>query len=201
MKDLSKYYRFILKDLKQGQFFYGYHYAELLWPNSKNRLKKAKIIRALELKGYKPKEVNCIINFHITINKFTEASIEEAEALFKAKGKIWGKEIQEETSKGVITRHWLNQRPQPTYENKDWYHNYPNEYGFLELVARGFVDIGFHFKKNQKGWAVRDAKYSLVYPKVFNTQREAEEFDLYYGLDNQTGAEKLPLNYKIIIYK
>jgi hypothetical protein len=201
MKDLTKYHRFILKDLKQGQFFHGYHYAELLWPNRKNRLKKAKIIRGLELKGYKPKEVNCIINFYISINKFTEASIEEAEALFKSKGKIWGKEIQEETSNGVTSRHWLNQRPQPNHENRDWYYKYPTEYSFLELVARGFVDIGFNFKKDQKGWVIRDAKYSLVYPKIFSTQREAEEFNLYYGLDNQTGAEKLPLNYKFIIYK
>lgn len=176
----------IFKKLRGGAIFNCFHYAQAL----SSPLKWLEISKLTKL-GFRPKEVTYILNIFECGNNISDLTLDQAIQLYKAKGRTWAEEIQKE-HKGT---HFLNQRPHPDIAEawQTWAKQPPGQ-DFKELVARGFIHIGYMYNQhNLKGYAITDAKYGLVYPKVFKDFSSAKAFDQTYGIDSLTGPEKLPV--------
>jgi len=176
-----------------------YHYAEAFKNKDTQLLDK---IKELEDNEYQPKEVSYILNIAEVLDTyFNESNLLKAISLYDKFAIQWDKQVCQ--WQGLAYFGPYNMRPSPNDLTQKWfYDDYGLDMQFLELVARGFLDAEFLVQKPERGFMITCNAFNLIYPKVYKTEREAIEADKkYLGLNNLTGPEKLPLNWRYVYLK
>ena len=183
----------------EGLFEHGYYnpylYTDIhLRPNS-----LISVFKKLIKNGYSPAYSQVFMS--IASYHYSEDGVTNSLELYQLTKKSYQKSIHSMMNKkyrGVRTEELLLKPTKEKYLRK-YLANTDRGKDFRELVARGFVDFTYMFTKDsKKGFAVTMPGFNLIYPRVFSTQKQAEQFNQEWGIVNITGVEKLPLNwYKI----